>query len=152
MTTIAYRFPQFAADRQITDGSRKSSVEKLHRFRDPELGNCIFGGAGDWRAVKRFVRWLQSGRKGRCPNTSQISTLVVIRRTGKAEMWESDNGRLMRTEIAQPYTAIGSGTDHALGAMHLGASARRAVRAAAEHDTLTGKGIQVITLRPPHAP
>ena len=152
MTTIAYRFPHVAADKQITIGNNKSSVEKLHRFKDPELGSCIFGGAGDWKAVKRFYSWLLRGRRGKCPSTAQIEVLVVIRRTGRAETWDSDKGRLIRTEIAQPYTAIGSGMDHALGAMHEGASARRAVRAASDHDALTGKGIQVITLRPPLTP
>lgn len=120
------------------------AVHKLARFNDPELGPCIFGAAGLWKASRRFLRWLERGRVGRAPGTSEIDVLIVIRSQMVCEQWESDRGVLIRTRIVGPYTAIGTGAKYAMGAMQCGVSARRAIAAASAHDDMTGKGVQVI--------
>lgn len=143
MTTVVWRAPFLAADQQLTGGV-VHAVHKLARFHDRELGPCIFGAAGLWRPTKRLLAWIEGGREGRCPSTNEVDVLVVIRSTMTCEQWESDRGTLIRTAFAGPYVAIGTGANFALGALHAGASVRRAIAAAAAHDELTGKGVQVI--------
>jgi hypothetical protein len=67
-------------------------------------------------------------------NSKEFSALIVDRKTGVA--YEFDDGHLV--PVYADYTAIGSGTMLALGALAAGSSAEEAVEAAALHDKNTG--------------
>ena len=67
-------------------------------------------------------------------NTSEFSALIVDRDSRIA--YEFDDGYLV--PIYADYTAIGSGTMLALGALAAGSTAEEAVEAASLHDKNTG--------------
>lgn len=143
MTCIAFRAGRFAADRQIT-GDRKFPGHKIVEFDDPELGRIVLACSGKVTSGDRFKRWVKRGRKGRAPSTANVDCIVAIKTTRELELWHVGDGQLSRTAIAREYEAIGSGSAYALGAMSMGASARKAVLVAAEHDQYTGQGVDTV--------
>lgn len=46
--------------------------------------------------------------------------------------------------VNEPYHAIGSGSDYALGAMALGATTKEAVKIASKHDSYSGMGVKTL--------
>jgi ATP-dependent protease HslVU (ClpYQ) peptidase subunit len=69
-------------------------------------------------------------------------TALVLTRKGLFEY-----GKYCRAErVLEPFYAIGSGCKAALGAMHMGADARRAVQVACKVDTYSGTPIVVMEL------
>ena len=143
MTCIAFRAGRFAADRQVT-GEHKTPTNKIVAIDDEELGRIYIATAGKVTSGERFKTWVKRGRKGRPPSTSYIDCIVAIRAARTVEMWEVGEGVLARTPIARELAAIGSGARYALGAFTMGASARKAVLVASQHDQYTGQGVDTV--------
>lgn len=143
MTCIAFRSGRFAADRQVTS-ARKTPTRKLTEIEDAEMGRIILAYAGKVTSGERFKRWVRKGRKGKAPSTAHIDCMVAIPSAHSVELWESDGGVLARTVVAREFAAIGSGASYALGALSMGASARKAVLVAAQHDQYTGQGVDTV--------
>lgn len=150
MTVIAVRDGVMAADSRMTistesGGERMFPCEKLYRKffkRGRRTYEAIIGCAGDVFAGPVFVEWYGSGKP---PPQSLIDadadlTAIVLTTEG---LHEYD---LYCVPERRPDTyAIGSGTLAALGAMDMGASARRAVEAACRYSP--GCGLPVVTMR-----
>lgn len=68
-------------------------------------------------------------------------TGIVFHRDGRIELHEVGGA----FTLTASYYAVGSGRDQALGAMHAGASADDAVRAAIAHDVWTSGDVDVLT-------
>ena len=85
------------------------------------------------------------------PRMKSSAVMVVVIRSGQVEEWESVDGRLVRCVIERRFHAIGTGSDAARGALYVGASARRAVLAAATVDKSTGDGVDVIRFVVPNS-
>ncbi|SRR5258708_5653940 len=140
MTVIAYRNGQMAADSSGWVGDTNAhTVWKVHR-----VGGGLVGGAGLVSPFENFVRWLKEGADEEEFPTGAYEAIVVDP-TGRVTVWYGSGMPPIKSK--DPYCAIGSGQDFALGALHAGADARGAVKAAIRH-TATVKGpIRVYKLR-----
>lgn len=132
MTTIAYRKGIIAADSRVTieseaGGSRMFKSEKLFR-----KGKAIIALAGESEPGLVFLDWYGTGRDAPSVLISADAdfTALVLTRKGLFEY-----GKYCRPErVLGDFHAIGSGAKAALGAMHMGADARTAVRVACKID------------------
>lgn len=108
-----------AADTKGSDGSVKFRCSKIHRHEDE-----IIGCAGALDDIQSWLAWYRSGRPGRRPKISQCEALVL-----SAEGLVSWTNYEKVVMPRAPF-AIGSGAKAALGALHMGADAARAVEVA----------------------
>jgi hypothetical protein len=143
MTTIAWDGESIAADRRAC-GNAIMSVGKLFRLPD----GSVLGGAGDYAEVVEVVAWVLDGcNPDARPRFAdgEGSSLLLARPDGTAYWltWPY----LRQVQINERFAAEGSGSQFALGAMAMGASARRAVQISAKFDPYTGGGVNVIKVR-----
>jgi len=142
MTVIAYRAGVLAADSRATyDDTGITRCTKIFR----KAGDIIGVSGEDDGAMMLFVDWYGTGR-------AKPDILV---------MGEADIGILVLTSkgllrfdkwcrgerVAGRYYAIGSGAYAAMGAMHAGASARRAVEIACRVDPQCGLPVASMRLK-----
>jgi ATP-dependent protease HslVU (ClpYQ) peptidase subunit len=142
MTTIAYRNGTLAADSQVTyegdaSGHRKHRCEaKMFRKMLVTGEEVIIATQGECEPAMLFVKWFDGSDKD-APEalTHNIPdfTCLVLRASG---LWEY-GPYCVGEKVAEEFYAVGSGCKAALGAMHMGASARRAVQIACEVDPYT---------------
>lgn len=141
MTTVAWDGETIAADRLC--GSHYE-VGKLFRLKD----GSVIGGAGTYDQIVEVVAWLNAGAKPeakpKLPEEDGSDLLLV---TPKGVAFWLTWPFLRRVQINEPFAAVGSGGEFALGAMAMGAKARRAVQVAMRFDPHTGKGINVIKVK-----
>lgn len=146
MTTIAVRMGVMAADSRVTHdseggGSRVTRCVKLLRVRD-----ALVGLSGESEPGLIFLDWYKSGKReapGVLIDGEADFTALVLTPKGLFEY-----GKYCRPEkILDKFWAIGSGTKAALGAMHMGASAERAVEIACLIDPYTAPPIHVMKLK-----
>lgn len=154
MTTIAYRDGILAADSQTTvnteaGGSRKHRCEKLYRKtikQGRKSFDVIIATAGESSPSLLFVEWYGSGD----PMPKMLEThggdftCLILAPHG---LYEVDM-MCCPERVLDRFYAIGSGSKAALGAMHMGASARQAVEIASKIDPYTGGPITTMTLTP----
>jgi len=140
MTTIAVRAGVMAADR-LLDGWQ--AVGKIFRLKDGSL----LGGAGNYDDILEIVAWLNAGAKpdARPDIPADVNDLVLLDTDG-AIYWLTDPF-LRRVKVTEDFYAVGTGAKVALGAMDMGASAKRAVEAACRYDESTGLGVDVIRVK-----
>jgi len=126
------------SDSQATRGSTPSTVTKL--FRGPDGSVCgLCGDFGPGMALIDFI----CGRSEVVPDFMGADTTVIqLRRDG---IWTYDNS-VRPFRIAEPFFAIGSGGDIALGAMFTGAPPDLAVKGAIRFDVYTGGRLQIMAL------
>ena len=141
MTTIAYKDGIIAYDSQKTAGSLivDGDYEKKQ-----EKGGAVFFMAGSTHDFEAFIDSYLSGK------------LVEPENSLEAIVWD---GRLWRCgghkdevfkcpwELDKPL-AVGSGQDHAITAMDMGATAKEAVKWAMKRDTGTGGRIRNYRVKP----
>lgn len=132
MTTIAYKDGVIAADSQATDVNEVCKVRKLFKCRDEIVSIC-----GDAIAAMKFVEWRKAGAqeddKPKFGASDDFLSLVVT--SNGVALWDK---RMTPLPIKDRFSALGSGSGIALGAMHMGASAREAIKAAIRWDAFTG--------------
>lgn len=140
MTTIAYREGILAADRKLTGGSiADCEITKISRNHMGDL--C--GAAGPASFISAFIGWFDGGEKydAPMPNKDDGGEAMIVRADLTIETFETTGTSKVR---AKSYS-IGSGRQVAYGAMAVGASAERAVRAASEYDVYTGSEIDIVS-------
>jgi len=139
-----------AADSQVTvdsegGGSRKFKCEKLYRREVPKLGECIIGLAGGSFDGLVFLDWLVTGdvdAPQRLLDGAADFTALVLSKEGLFEydLWCRPD------RVLEKFYAVGSGAKAALGAMHMGADAKKAVEIACRIDPYTRPPITVMSL------
>ena len=141
MTTIAVNKDSLYGDLQYTNGSYKFKGNgKVFKFKAHPLiceSDYIAGFAGsanDLIDVKHFFEDPES----KPPRARELYGLVL---TMEGKMYRFDNYKRW-FELNEPYSAIGSGRDFAMGAMALGASPKEAIKIASKHDVFTGMGVK----------
>ncbi len=143
MTTVAYRDGVMAADRAISTNALVGTARKVWRRKQD---GALLGMSGSWAVVQKWSEWFLAGERGPAPplgpNEDSSAHALLVRPEGAVE-WHYSSGK---ATFEAPYYAIGSGSDFAMGAMAVGASARQAVAAAARHDPHTGGGVQFVKL------
>ncbi|MEX0859632.1 MAG: hypothetical protein WD017_01690 [Cucumibacter sp.] len=141
MTTIAYRSGILAADRLVTsNNTRAGRYRKIVRSAAGHLA----GASGELHEVDRFLKWVAAGCEGDPPVAKGKVNGLLIYPTGRVVEWE---GLANLVDVRAPFYATGSGWELALGAMEMGADARRAVEVAIKFDANSGGGIDVLKLR-----
>lgn len=127
MTVVAYRSGQMAADSSCFCGvTNVHGVKKIWR-----VGGGLVGCCGALSDIMMFVRWLRDGAAdGEYPQMRCMEAIVVDPR-GRVCSYEHASSEPIVVEGR--YCAVGAGAEIALGAMHAGADARAAVRAAIRH-------------------
>lgn len=143
MTTIAWDGRTLAADRQVSfGGGRMGESAKIARRGDGALIGC----AGVLGMADALRQWFLDGEQGPRPRleagADNTCAAFIVRPDGAIDHI-SETG-VARIESAQ--FAIGSGADYALGAMSMGADARRAVEVAMGWDNGSGGGIDVLSI------
>ena len=129
------------------DNLRTGVVDKIFKnIRGDLLGLC-----GSMALVGPFATWflqLEQGEKPPLLLKERELNAMIVRVTGEIEIHEDGGKFLYCDDVSDEsrYYAIGSGSGIALGAMHAGASAFDAVRAAVNHDIGTGGPIRTLRL------
>ena len=141
LTCVAWDGKVLAADRLV---SPYYSMGKIWRLPDGSL----FSGCGDYNHMTEIAEWLQHGEKKTTKPVIEDneSTFIIITPDGACH-WMS-LPYLRPIKFLEPFVAIGSGSEFAMGAMAMGAGARKAVEVAARFDRATGKGVDALRLVP----
>jgi ATP-dependent protease HslVU (ClpYQ) peptidase subunit len=148
MTTIAFRDGIMAADTQeTTGGDLTARCKKLYRCTDPKGRRVLIGTAGGSFSGMVYVDWFKKGgeRPNVLDNISSDEDFHNLIWDGKS-LFEV-NWLWRPIKVPRPkFFAIGSGAGAALGAMHMGASAKEAVAVAKKIDIYTGGAIVTMKL------
>ena len=148
-----------AADSRATTetesgGSRLMRCEKMYRkIIKTKRGReaVILGFAGESMPSLLFLDWYGSGKESPRQvflDGSADFAVLILTRDG---LFEAD-GYCRPERVLEPFYAIGSGAKAAWGAMHAGASARKAVAIACKIDPYSAPPITFMSLqRKPHA-
>ncbi len=153
MTTIAYSNGVIAADSRTTletegGGARMFLCDKLFRkqvvLRGKKTEEVIIATAGESTPGMMFVDWFGSNKP---PPENFIEggadfTCLVLQQDG---LWEYD-AWCRGIKILDKFYAVGSGAKAALGALHMGASARKAVEIACRIDFYSGLPVTAMRL------
>lgn len=142
MTVICWKDGILAADKRSTEGSMARTTTKIHRAPNGEL----LGATGNTSVCRELREWWIAGADAtKWPTAGREASLLVIRPDGKALfVWDGP----VPVEIEDSFIAIGSGSDFATAAMHLGKSAREAAEIACLFSTCCGNGIDELALFP----
>ncbi len=109
-------------------------------------GDIVYGIAGNLAAGLKTVAWLERSNgdywaaheaDGDCPLDDETQVIEFNLHTGDVRIWEHPGFPI---PIYQPI-AIGSGAAVAYGALHMGATAVQAVKAAAKYDDGTDEPV-----------
>ena len=143
MTVIAWDGKTLAADKRGTFGGLSRRVTKIFVVHDE-----LVGIAGNACEGYDLIAWIEGGCKLlEFPVNQRDEKLwaecLVIARDGSVRIYQRSPNACY---IHDRFTAIGSGRDFALAAMHLGKSAREAVEVACVFDTGCGNGVDTIQL------
>lgn len=143
MTTIAYDGKILAADGRATVGNLISAkkTQKIFPLKALVSGVEILGvlaGAGSYQSIMQVKQHIERADLFEAVEVPDLEpgsfTGLLVLETGEAFILED---RLIPMPVELP-TAIGSGTDYAMTAMHLGKSSFEGVQAACELDCYSG--------------
>lgn len=105
-------------------------------------GAALVGACGSQALCERFRCWIVSGMEGDSPfEGADDGNGLVVSKAGVVCFGNSGCWR-----VSEPFYTLGSGYQLALGALAMGADAKRAVEIAATYDTMTGGEITVLSL------
>lgn len=136
MTTAAYDGRAIAIDSQITAGSRRMLHRKAYTLPD----GTYMVASGRLDEFQQFLRWYEAGQeRDDFPKLTDMEVFVV-HGDGRVILWDHNGAEM---DVTGKLSAIGSGGDYALGAMHMGANAAEAVRVAAVYDIYTSGEVEV---------
>lgn len=140
MTTLVFRDGELAADSRTTTGG---TIDPGHSVKVRALPDGrLVGVTGQTAEAQRFVRWLEAGAHDEAP-TLDDSRVVVVSLDGHIAVHEAAG---WYEAAGSDFYAWGSGAAAALGALHVGASAADAVRAATFVDPHSGGPVRVLSL------
>lgn len=149
MTTIAWDGNMLAGDRRVCFGQGYMGQTTKIARRDSD--GALFGSSGSTSICQALQRWFIAGEVGDLPklevDKDNAASGFIVRSCGAID----DITALGVARILAKLYARGSGADYALGAMSMGADARRAVEVAAQWDSGTGDGVDTLLLRPDYA-
>ena len=139
MTTIVTDGKTMAGDTQLSDeGGPLSHGRKVYKSR----GTCI-GIAGTYADCIRFVNWWKRGMKGNFKDIGDVSALLL---SPEGKIFYFD-GEAQSYLVTDKFMAIGSGAAAAMGAMHMGATPKQAVKVASKVDQYTGGKITTRSIK-----
>jgi ATP-dependent protease HslVU (ClpYQ) peptidase subunit len=136
-------------DRQFTHSSGMKMTGKTKIYEIPEFtANSIFeskrvfiGFAGDTGSFGNILNWLYDPT-GRVPKLGNVDLVMLNHRHEIYTAISLTNW----LQMSQPFYAIGSGSEYAMGAMEAGKTPQEAIKVASKFDSSTGKGFTVLTM------
>ena len=140
MSVVVWDGTWLAADRQANTADLAVTCQKLMRA---ENGN-ILAFTGTLECGLMLAQWYNEGANpDKWPEfqkTEEWTRLIVVDNEG-ASIYEK---LPIAQKIHDTHASWGSGRDYALGAMAMGADAKRAVEIASEYNIDCGKGIDAL--------
>ena len=147
MTTIAVSRNQIAADKQAThSGGLQFKIKtKLFTFSNKEFYPHEFhvGLAGNLDKFQSILMFFQDPHGFDEPPKDKHTEGVILTGDGKIYTFSNPVNWMM---IDEPFYAIGSGMNFAIGAMAMGATPKQAIQIASKYGTGSGMGVSVINL------
>ena len=151
MTTVAANKTTIASDLQFTYGqTRFKGKTKIFEFPKEKAqfvlktDRAYAGVSGNADQIASLVEWLHDGEPhSKVPKLRNLELLVL---TGDGRLYLG-KGLSAFLQVDEPFWAIGSGMDFAIGAMRQGATPLEAVKVAAKSDVNTGLGFQEFKLK-----
>jgi hypothetical protein len=152
MTTCAYDGKTLAVDSMANTGGLRRWTDKLIHI---DRNRFVITGAGDSFRVRLLARWTEWMLNEHfcvdslCPwpdfpgDKDAPNGLMVEISTGKC--WNLDGSLWL--PVTEPYFAIGSGRDYAIGAMAHGASAIEAITISCKHDSYSGGEVRWVEVQ-----
>jgi len=138
VTTVAFDGNTIATDSQAT-ADYIQSAKKLFK-----VNNAYIGVAGTYSYAMMFVRWYKDQTKEKpSSKLADDDFVALVIRQGKAYAYDNNC-------IEMPMTApcaIGSGSNFAMGAMYMGATAKQAVECAKQYCPYTGGKVQTAKIK-----
>lgn len=124
MTCIAYRDGVMAADSEMNIGGVKSLCVKIAKKNGHLIGLC----GSDCPPLAEFLdAFAEQDEDARKLMKDFNFAGLVVTPAGEMQLWDQ---KLTFEPLKTSFYAIGSGGDVAIGAMEMGADARKAVKAA----------------------
>lgn len=148
MTTICYRSGEMAADTRAFAGRGAASPgrkTKIRRLSDGSLFGCTTTACG---GADLIADWVEAG----CPRPTSGDMIpddfsaMLVRPNGEVFMAIDCLG--LTGPLQAQFYAVGSGSEYALGAMYMGATAIGGVAAGIRFDPYTGGSITTLRLEP----
>lgn len=133
-----------ASDSQLTG----DNVVDIRMKKIKLIDGYLVGVAGQAGVIQEFFKWFTENSKNwplRIPENlkQDEDDYPVFAMVVKNKIWRID-GVGYPYEVTGAYTAIGSGRQIALGAMAMGADAKKAVQIAIKHDIYSSGPIKTI--------
>lgn len=143
MTVIVATRKAIYSDSRCTTGSTHFPTRKVYRFKGE-----LIGVSGENRSIEKFMRWYRGGRRGmldfnEAKDGGDSFSVIVLNRRG---IWVYDDCSEPDEVLTRDWHAIGTGGAVAIGALAMGADARRAVEIACEHADGCGLPVQEFAL------
>lgn len=161
MTTIAYKDGILAADTQGDWGGTRTTTTKLHRLP----GLIVAGSGQSWRinaavreiervaehcAVDLASRWREVASHFYDPHFDRDkdnAPALLLLQPVTGNYMRLNGPIFMPCDLGQPFIALGSGADYALGAMAAGATATEAVQVAISLDVYSGGQVETLNVK-----
>lgn len=150
MTVIAWDGRTLAADKRVSFQGLACTTTKIATAR-----GCLVGLCGDGPSAQSMLQWFRDGADPAllpaCQRTDDWASLLVIlpprlgRSRGEIHKYERGPYPIV---IHDACTAVGSGRDFAIAAMHCGKTAVEAVDIACIYECSCGNGIDTLTFDP----
>lgn len=143
MTVIAFDGKTLAADKRCTVAGQILTTTKIFKVTGELLGL-----SGDSAHCAEALNWFRAGAEpSKYPqelrSREKFINALLIKRNG--EVWRFEDSP-HPYQLFGNFFAIGSGSDFALAAMHLGKSAAEAVEVASALNSGCGNGVDMLTL------
>jgi ATP-dependent protease HslVU (ClpYQ) peptidase subunit len=144
MSVVVWDGKTLAADRQITSAEMRVTVSKMKRLLDGTL--LAWVGSQDGGLV--MARWYENGEDVNAWPESQKdkkdwTRLIVVKPDGRVFFYERLGEPI---NVIETPIAWGSGRDFAMGALAMGADARKAVEVANSLCVSCGMGVEAYDL------
>ena len=143
MTVIAWDGKTLAADRMGTYGAMRRTRCKI-RVLSPDVAVSSTGDVDEGLILKD---WFEAGAKQEAYpkfQTREHFTSLVVCDHGRVYEYSSE---CVRIPVEDPYAAWGDGSDFAMGAMAMGADARKAVEMTIQHCVSCGNGVDAFDVQ-----
>lgn len=140
MTTVACNRKYMAAESMGASGNLKLTGDRK-LFRGPE--GSVLGVAGVYTKALALAKWICGGLDNP-PDDLDEAWVLQLRHDG---IWMYEQ-TAVPFEIHNPFIAMGSGGDFAIGAMAAGADPFDAVKVATKYDVFSGGKIITMALEP----
>lgn len=144
MSVVVWDGKTLAADRQGTQAEIRVVVRKIHELKD----GTFLAFTGSYEAGMAMVLWYEKGgNPDSLPpsqNKNDWSRLIVFETDGRIITYEQYG---IPIEVLDCPAAWGAGRDFALGAMAMGADARKAVEIVNQFSVVCGMGVDAFDFK-----